>query len=77
MDQQVTWVSANAFIEQQTRDIEREFKCSRPRPRSRAMGFSGAEKVQRRRANKCPKCGKRIVDPFSLKIEHDILTCVE
>jgi len=38
-----TEVSANHLIEAQTRAIEREFKCSRPRPRNRAMGFAGRD----------------------------------
>jgi len=40
-------VSANAFIEAQTKQMEREFKCSRPRPRNRAMGFKGSDKPKR------------------------------
>ena len=40
-------VSANDFIEAQTKQIEREFKCSKPRPRNRAMGFKGSDKPKR------------------------------
>lgn len=35
----ITWVSANTLIEQQTKEIERVFRCSNPKPRARAMGF--------------------------------------
>lgn len=38
--------SANDFIERQTRNIEREFATSRPRPRNRAMGFKGSDRVK-------------------------------
>ncbi len=37
-------VSANDFIEQQTKQIEKEFKSSRPNPRNWAMGFRGEPK---------------------------------
>jgi len=40
-------VSANEFIEAQTKQIEREFRCSRPRPRNRAMGFKEIIKPKR------------------------------
>jgi hypothetical protein len=40
----VRWESANAFIEAQTRQMAREFKRSNPRPRNRAMGFTGQHK---------------------------------
>lgn len=39
-------VSASEFIEQQTKQIEREFKCSRPQPRNKAMGFYGTDKPE-------------------------------
>lgn len=35
----ITWVSANTLIEEQTKNIAREFKSSRPKPRNSAMGF--------------------------------------
>jgi len=40
-------ISANAFIEAQTRQMEKEFKSSRPSPRNRAMGFKGSDKRSR------------------------------
>ena len=40
----IRWESANTFIEAQTKSMAREFKCSRPRPRNRAMGFKGFDK---------------------------------
>jgi hypothetical protein len=40
-------VSANDFVEAQTRSIAKEFKCSRPRPRNRAMGFRGEDRKRR------------------------------
>jgi len=39
----IHWISANAFIEDQTRQIAEEFKTSNPRPRNRAMGFRGRD----------------------------------
>lgn len=41
--------SANDFIEAQTRQLEREFATSRPRPRNKAMGFKGSDKPQRQK----------------------------
>jgi len=40
-------ISANEFIEAQTRQMEREFKSSRPKPRNKAMGFKGEGKRAR------------------------------
>jgi len=39
--EEIRWEDANKFIERQTKEIEREFKTSRPKPRNRAMGFRG------------------------------------
>jgi hypothetical protein len=44
-------VSANEFIEAQTRQIEREFKCSKPRPRNKAMGFKGDDRPRKKRGD--------------------------
>ena len=44
MAKSIRWESANVFIEAQTRQIAREFKTSRPRPRNRAMGFYGDDR---------------------------------
>ena len=35
----IRWESGDVFVEAQSRQIAREFKTSRPRPRNRAMGF--------------------------------------
>ena len=43
----IRWVSANDFIETQTREFSRNFTSSRPRPRNRAMGFKGDDKPKR------------------------------
>jgi hypothetical protein len=40
-------VSASVIAEATTRRIEREYHCSKPRPRNRAMGFSGTDKLRR------------------------------
>lgn len=40
-------VSASVIAEATTRRIEREYHCSKPRPRNRAMGFSGTDKPRR------------------------------
>lgn len=40
-------VSANHFIEEQTRKLEREFHRSKPRPRNWAMGFTGRDSDER------------------------------
>ena len=40
-------ISGEEFVAAQTRKIEREFKCSRPKPRNRKMGFKGTDKPQR------------------------------
>ena len=37
-------VSANAVVEAMTKRLEREFKCSNPKPRNRAMGFKGYDR---------------------------------
>lgn len=42
-------ISGDEFVNAQTRQIEEEFKCSRPRPRNRAMGFKDEKKRKRRR----------------------------
>jgi hypothetical protein len=39
---------APGFIEHQTLEIEREFGCSKPRPRNRAMGFKGEDSRTRK-----------------------------
>lgn len=41
---EVTWVSANAVVEAQTKAIEKLWKSSRPRPSNRRMGFKGEPK---------------------------------
>lgn len=41
-------MSAGHIAEAQTRRIEREFHCSRPRPRNRAMGFTGQDGPKRK-----------------------------
>ena len=46
-DRHVYEVSANDFIEAQTERIEREFACSRPHPRNKAMGFNGSYRPKR------------------------------
>lgn len=40
-------ISGEEFVAAQTRKIEREFKCSRPKPRNRQMGFKGTDKPKR------------------------------
>lgn len=40
----VTWESANLFIERQTVQIEETWHSSRPMPRARAMGLKGEPK---------------------------------
>jgi len=45
---QIHWVSANSLIEEQTRQIAREFGNSRPRPRNRQMGFKQEPKRAKR-----------------------------
>jgi len=40
-------LSGNEFVENQTKEIEREFKRSRPRPRWWAMGFQKQERRKR------------------------------
>jgi hypothetical protein len=42
----VTWVSAHLIAEQQTRQMARDFKTSRPAPRNRAMGFRGIDRAK-------------------------------
>jgi hypothetical protein len=39
----IRWESGDVFVEAQTRQIAKEFKTSRPRPRNRAMGFWGSK----------------------------------
>lgn len=41
---EVRYVSGDEFVAAQTRRLEREFHCSKPRPRNRAMGFRDEEK---------------------------------
>ena len=48
-------ISANRFIELQTKQIEREFKCSKPRPRNKAMGFKGSDKPKHRNTERVVK----------------------
>ena len=40
-------ISGEEFVAAQTRKIEREFKCSRPKPRNRQMGFKGTDRPKR------------------------------
>jgi hypothetical protein len=40
-------VSASVIAEATTRRIEREYHCSKPRPRNRAMGFAGTDRPRR------------------------------
>ena len=42
-------VSGDKFVAAQTNRLEKEFKCSRPKPRNRAMGFNGSDKPKRER----------------------------
>lgn len=72
----ITWVPAQLIGEEQTRRMEREFASSRPSPRNRAMGFSGKDpKRRKKRSNQCPACGARIFDPWTMKVEHDVVEC--
>lgn len=41
-------ISGNDFVARQTEQIKEEFKCSRPRPRNRAMGFKDPKRKRRR-----------------------------
>lgn len=41
------WISANDWIEQQTRAFIREFSSSRPRPSGKRMGFTGDTRGER------------------------------
>jgi len=78
MNTTITWVPAQSISEEQTRQIAREFCSSRPAPRNRAMGFNGKDpKRQRRRGNQCAACGARIVDPWTMKVEHDAIACAK
>lgn len=45
----IRWVSAHLLSEAITKQLEREYASSRPRPRNRAMGFRGEDKVKKRR----------------------------
>lgn len=45
----VRWLSASHLIEELTKEMAREFKTSRPRPRNRAMGFNSNDKPLRNR----------------------------
>jgi len=40
---EIHWVSGNDFVANQTKQIEREFKRSRPTPRNRRMGLYGQD----------------------------------
>ena len=44
----IIWRSASSIGEEITRQLAREFAHSKPRPRNRAMGFSGTDKKPRR-----------------------------
>lgn len=41
------WISANDWIEQNTREFIREFSSSRPRPSNKRMGFRGEPREER------------------------------
>lgn len=41
--QNVVTMSANDWIEKRTEQIAKEWKCSRPRPSNRRMGFKGKD----------------------------------
>lgn len=43
MKVETTEISAGQLSEMITKQISREFKCSRPRPRNKAMGFYGKD----------------------------------
>ncbi len=44
----IIWRSASSIGEEITRQLAEEFAHSKPRPRNRAMGFSGTDKKPRR-----------------------------
>jgi hypothetical protein len=46
--EKIVWVSANKFIEDQTKEIEKKFKCSNPKPRNKAMGFWGRDEKKKK-----------------------------
>ena len=43
-DTDIRWANMNKFAEDQTREIERQFHSSRPKPRNRVMGFTGKDR---------------------------------
>lgn len=45
MSDEISWESGDTFVARQTKQIEREFKTSRPKPRNRRMGFRGEKPV--------------------------------
>lgn len=48
----ITWVSANTLLEQQTKKIAQEFHASNPKPRNKAMGFTGDDRPRKQRKTK-------------------------
>lgn len=58
MNPNITWVSANALIEHQTRRIAQEFCSSKPKPRNKAMGFKGTDKP---RSKPCESARKKLM----------------
>ena len=48
MKTRTIWTNAASIGEEITRQLAREFAHSKPRPRNRAMGFSGTDKKPRR-----------------------------
>lgn len=56
----IHWVSANALIEHQTREIARIYKRSMPTPSNRRMGFTGEDERPRRRLNTILKSDRTV-----------------
>jgi hypothetical protein len=48
MKTRTIWTNAASIGEEITRQLAEEFAHSKPRPRNRAMGFSGTDKKPRR-----------------------------
>lgn len=59
-------ISAGKIVEAQTRQIEAEFKCSRPKPRNRAMGFKGEDNHKKSRSGFSVQTPKRIKGTFTI-----------
>ena len=47
-------VSANYVVESVTEEIADQFKCSRPRPRNKVMGFKGENRRKAKRVTIAP-----------------------